>query len=192
MKRLTLTAAAILSIIMITACENSKPKKTPDNTSPEVTTLKQDGTTQQNTGRAIRPPSAELAPDFEVKDLMTGRTFKLSDYKGKVVILDFWATWCPPCKAEIPFFIELEQQYGKQGLAILGAATDDPRKVKAFYKNNGMNYPVFEADQQMAMNYGGIQGIPTTFIIDRDGYIREKYVGFRPKSMFEEAFLSLK
>jgi cytochrome c biogenesis protein CcmG/thiol:disulfide interchange protein DsbE len=188
MKKLALLLAFTLPLSLFSACENSKPKKTSDAPAAE-TVLETTG--GAGSGSAIRPPSAEKAPDFNLTDIH-GKPFRLSDYKGKVIILDFWATWCPPCKAEIPFFIELEKQYGKDGLAVLGAALDDPGKVKNFYKAHAMNYPVAVADQELSMVYGGIQGIPTTFVIDRDGYIREKFVGYRPKQVFEDLYLSIK
>jgi len=185
MKRQILTATVILSILIFIGCENSQPKKTADNLTPGIQAA------ADTSGRAIRPPSAEKAPDFSLTGI-DGKPFKLSDYAGKVIILDFWATWCPPCKAEIPFFIELKNQYGNKDLVILGAAMDDPSRVKTFYKSHGMNYPVAITSQEMGMQYGGIQGIPTTFVIDKEGYIREKFVGYRPKQVFEEAYLNLK
>jgi peroxiredoxin len=188
MRKFPVFMLAVVFTFILAGCENSQPKKTADNQAVET----QAPDTAVSTGRTIRPPSAQLAPDFTLTDIH-GKTMKLSAYKGKVIILDFWATWCPPCKAEIPFFIELEEQYKKQGLAVLGVSLDNGvSKVKSFYNNTGMNYPVAMASPELSMLYGGIQGIPTTFIIDREGYIRDQFVGFRPKQVFEEAFLSLK
>jgi len=136
--------------------------------------------------------AARKAPDFMLTSLNKNK-IKLSDYKGKVIILDFWATWCPPCKAEIPHFIDLYDKYNKQGLEIIGIATSDEKyKVDSFIKNFKINYPVAMADEKIANDYGGIRGLPTTFIIDKDGNIREQFVGYRPKEVFEEAFLKLK
>lgn len=184
---LLITVVSALFFAGFAGCENSQPKKTADNPTPEM----QAASTGDATGRTIRPPSAQKAPDFTLTDIK-GKPLKLSDYKGKVIILDFWAAWCHYCKIEIPFFIELKQQYEKDGLAIIGIALDDLSKIKAYYKDNGMNYQVAIDNQQVSMSYGGIQGLPTTFIIDRDGYIRETFVGYRPKEVFEQTFLSLK
>ena len=135
--------------------------------------------------------SSDKAAEFSMNSISGGK-IKLSDYAGKVIILDFWATWCPPCKAEIPFFIELYKQYKKDGLVIIGAALDEKSKVVSFVKKNGVNYPVGLGDQKLGQLYGGIRGIPTTFVIDRKGNIVSKYVGFRPKQVFEQDFLDLK
>ncbi|MCE5301025.1 MAG: TlpA family protein disulfide reductase [Spirochaetia bacterium] len=143
------------------------------------------GTTTQ------RPADAYRAPDFSIPS-PDGSTVKLSDYTGKVVILDFWATWCPPCKAEIPFFIELYNEHKNDGLVLLGAALDEESKVSGFIRDFKVNYPTGIADQKLAMQYGGIRGIPTTFVIDREGYVVRQYVGFRPKQVFEQDFLALK
>lgn len=132
------------------------------------------------------------APDFTLTSLDKNE-IKLSNYKGKVIILDFWATWCPPCKAEIPFFIELYKKYREQGLAIIGVAiSDEEYKVQAFAKNFKINYPVAMGNEKIVEDYGGIRGLPTTFIIDKEGNIREKFIGYMPKEVFEEAFLKLK
>lgn len=129
--------------------------------------------------------SQEKAPDFELENIKGGK-LKLSDYKGKVVILDFWDTWCPPCRKEIPDFIELYKKY-KENVIIIGAAFAQKGKkaVKDFYKEYNMNYPVVIATQGTARDFGGIRGIPTTFVIDKEGKIFKKYVGFREKSIFE-------
>ncbi|MCX8094090.1 MAG: TlpA family protein disulfide reductase [Candidatus Goldbacteria bacterium] len=131
------------------------------------------------------------APDFTLTSLNKNE-IKLSNYKGKVVILDFWATWCPPCRAEIPFFIELYKQYKEEGLVIIGMAIDEKYKVEKFAKDFKINYPVVIGNEKIANDYGGIHGLPTTFIIDKEGNIREKFVGYRPKEVFEEAFKKLK
>lgn len=131
----------------------------------------------------VRLPSAKKAAEFSLPSIAEGRV-TLSQYKGKIVILDFWATWCPPCKAEIPFFIELQNEY-KNDVVFIGAAIDDMAKVKAFSKSYGINYPIGIADNSVTGAYGGVRGIPTTFVIDRDGYIYREYVGFRPKEVFE-------
>ena len=105
------------------------------------------------------------APAFTLKNL-DGKSVKLSDFKGKVLIIDFWATWCPPCKAEIPDFIDLYKTYQKKGLVILGIALDDKEKVSKFAKDYNINYPIVIGDQSISALYGGITGIPTTFIIE--------------------------
>jgi thiol-disulfide isomerase/thioredoxin len=135
---------------------------------------------------------AETAHDWELKDL-AGKTVKLSDFKGKVVILDFWATWCPPCRAEIPHFVELQKQYGDQGLVVIGMSLDEggPNVVSSFAKEQGINYPVVIGNQDIATQYGGIEGIPTTFVIDGDGKIVSKHVGFTDKSVFEDEIKKL-
>ena len=180
---------ALIFASLIIVYYNSKPKKSAETVTFSGTEEKKVNTIpEQTTNKATMTSNDAKAPDFEAVNLMTGEKFRLSDYKGKVIILDFWATWCPPCKAEIPFFIELVNQYGNQGLVIIGAALDDPARVKDFYEKNKMNYPVFMASQQLVFNYGGIQGIPTTFIIDKDGYIKNTFVGYRTRQVFEEAF----
>jgi peroxiredoxin len=125
-----------------------------------------------------------VAPAFTLTDL-EGKPVSLSEFRGKVVVLDFWATWCPPCKREIPDFVDLQKEYGSQGVQIVGIALDEPDKVKAFARQNGMNYPVLLGTDDVSLRYGGIEGIPTTFIIDKSGKIVNTFEGYRPRQVFE-------
>ncbi len=131
--------------------------------------------------------SANAAPAFALKDV-NGDVVFLSDFSGKVVIIDFWATWCPPCKMEIPHFQSLYEEYASKGLVVIGIALDQGGigVVEPFVKANGVTYPVLMGDQSVANSYGGIRGIPTTFIVDRNGNIVTKIVGYRDKAFFEE------
>jgi len=131
--------------------------------------------------------SSEAAPGWELQGA-DGKMIHSSDFKGKVVILDFWATWCPPCKAEIPSFIALQNEYGKKGLAVVGISVDEggAAVVKQFVRQSGMNYPVVLADDKTIRAFGGIEAIPTTFIIDREGRIVTKHLGFTEKDEFEK------
>lgn len=135
---------------------------------------------------------ASKAPDFSLPDL-GGAPFRLSDTKGKVVILDFFATWCPPCRMEVPHFQALYDQYKDKGLVIVGVALDrgGVADVEPFVRQYKVTYPVVIGDQNVAVMYGGIRGIPTTFIIDRQGNIVEKIVGYRDKAEFEKAIQKL-
>jgi peroxiredoxin len=134
--------------------------------------------------------AAGTAPAFTLNDI-SGKSVSLADFKGKVVILDFWATWCPPCRREIPDFISIQKEYGGRGVQVVGIALDELPKVQAFVRDNGMQYPVLIGDDNVVARYGGIEGIPTTFIIDRSGKIVERFEGFRPRSTFVSAITPL-
>ncbi|MGI8436303.1 MAG: TlpA disulfide reductase family protein [Chthoniobacterales bacterium] len=128
-----------------------------------------------------------VAPGWELKNL-EGKPVKLSDFKGKVVVLNFWATWCPPCRREIPDLVALQKQYAGKGLVIVGVAMDEggPATVKPFVEKMGINYPVVMGDQKTAAAYGGIEVIPTTFIIDKTGRIAAVRQGGADRAAFEE------
>ena len=137
--------------------------------------------------------SRKPAPDFTVKTL-AGSPFKLSSLKGKVVLLDFWATWCPPCRQEIPHFKELYTQYHSKGLEVIGVALDEggEKDVAPFAQQNQINYPLSATgSQELAQAYGGIRGIPTTFLIDKQGRIAQKYIGYQDKEVFEKEIQAL-
>ena len=109
------------------------------------------------------------APDFSLKDA-DGKMVHLSDYKGKVVLLDFWATWCGPCKIEIPWFMDMQRKNKDQGFEVLGVSMDDEgwEIVKPFLGDLGVNYRVVIGNDATAQLYGGVDALPTTFLIDRD------------------------
>jgi len=116
------------------------------------------------------------APDISVTTL-DGQTLKLNELKGKRVVLDFWATWCPPCVQEIPHFIKLRAEAGADQLAIVGISSEDTATLKSFVKKKGINYPIGSADDLPAP-YKDVSGIPTTFFIDRKGVIQNVFVGY--------------
>ena len=120
----------------------------------------------------------KTAPDFALKD-SNGQTVHLSDYKGKVVLLDFWATWCGPCKIEIPWFMEFEQQYKDRGFAVLGVSMDEDgwSVVKPYIQNMKINYRIVLGDEQVGDLYGGLDSLPTTLILDRQGKIASIHIG---------------
>lgn len=132
------------------------------------------------------------APDFDLKDV-DGKAVRLSDYRGKVVLLDFWATWCGPCKMEIPWFMEFERKYKDRGFAVLGLSMDDDgwQSVKPFIKEMGMNYRVMIADDRTGDLYGGIEALPTAFLIDRQGRIAVQHVGVSSRRDFEDGIEKL-
>ncbi len=126
-----------------------------------------------------------VAPAWELKDL-EGKAVKLSDFKGKVVLLNFWATWCPPCREEIPDLIALQNQYRDQGLAVIGISFDrEPGTVKSFAARHKINYPLVMADQETAAAYGNVEAIPTTFFIDREGKVAGAHAGGADKATLE-------
>jgi len=128
----------------------------------------------------------QKAPDFKLTGI-DGKPVTLSASKGKVVLLDFWATWCPPCEAEIPGFVELQRRYGEQGLVVIGLSLDQGgrSKVVEFAKRMKINYPVALATKDVVRKYGGVQAIPTTFLINRRGEIVKQYVGYQKQQVFE-------
>jgi thiol-disulfide isomerase/thioredoxin len=131
--------------------------------------------------------------NFTLKD-MDGKEVRLADFKGKVVILDFWATWCAPCKLEIPSFVELQKQYGPQGLQVIGVSVDDTvEQLKPFAAQLKMNYPVLQGlgrdDLQDA--FGPIIGLPTTLVIARNATVCRRHIGMSDRASFEREIREL-
>ena len=142
---------------------------------------------------ACDPKAKQANLNFTFTDL-EGKAVSLNTYKGKVLLLDFWATWCAPCKIEIPGFIDLYNRYRSRGLQVVGLAVDEPvSTVRPYAAEMKMNYPVLmgEGRQDVQEAFGPMIGLPTTFIIDRQGRICESHTGFAPKRTFEEAIKRL-
>jgi len=124
----------------------------------------------------------KAAPDFNLKDA-DGKAVKLSDYKGKVVLLNFWATWCGPCKIEIPWFMDFEQTYKDKNFAVLGVSLDEDGwdSVKPYIQQKKINYRVMIGTEQVAQMYGEVDSLPTTFMIDREGRVAAVHIGLVSK-----------
>jgi thiol-disulfide isomerase/thioredoxin len=126
-------------------------------------------------------------PDFSAKDLQ-GRQVSSTDLRGKVVLIDFWATWCQPCRKEMPGYQKLLDRYGSRGFAVVGFKLDIMRDTEdpvLFAKRIGVHYPLLVAADEMKQKFGGIEGIPTTMLYDRQGILREKVVGFEYTDVIE-------
>jgi thiol-disulfide isomerase/thioredoxin len=138
---------------------------------------------QQVVIQFVRNP--DPAPDVKAKDL-DGKELSLDAYKGKVVLLNFWATWCGPCRAEIPSLIRMQETY-KDRLQIIGMDVDDEdeEKLRAFVKNQGINYPVAMTSDAVRLAYGGIAALPTVFVINRDSKVVQKHVGLFNPALYE-------
>ena len=146
---------------------------------------------------AVAHARAELpvlgkSPAWKLKDLQ-GREVSAADFKGKIVVIDFWATWCPPCRAEIPGYVSLQKKYADKGLVVIGISLDEDgaKAVAPFAKEKGINYQMLLSNDDVVAAFGGIEGLPTTFLIDREGNIRDKKVGRVAEADYEKRILEL-
>jgi peroxiredoxin len=135
--------------------------------------------------------SAGALPDLSFVDL-NDKTLNTSDYKGKVLLVNFWAAWCVPCAKEVPQFIVLQKKYQQQGLQIIGFSVDDQeQELHDFFREHQMNYPVVPSNAAIAEAFGGIFGLPTTILVDREGRIRSRHEGSVDFSAIEKEILGL-
>lgn len=168
-----LTLALTLSIVFMSACTKSEKLAAEP---VKKTTVKADS------------PQINFA-----MTTLDGKEMQLSDLRGKVVIIDMWDTWCPPCRMEIPHFIELYSQYRDKGFEMIGIAfgREGADAVRKFVQTNGVNYTNALANAEIMSQFGEINSIPTTFVIDQNGKIYKKYVGYNAKAVFEKDIKAL-
>jgi peroxiredoxin len=178
MKISVLSSAVLLSALVFTGCGPKKDKDAP----------------KPNVGLTAALPTMGVAPAWKLQDV-NGNVVTSDQFKGKVVVLDFWATWCGPCKMEIPGYTDLQRKYGKDDLVIVGLSVDDGTgaagKVKEFASKFGINYQMLMADEAVQSAFGGVEAIPTTFLIDRNGQIRNRKVGVEPTAEYEKKILAV-
>jgi len=175
----------VLAVFFACGAGESSPDSSP---SLETSSSQSPGRTVAQAG--ARAVEGELAPDFTLNTL-DGDEVTLSGLRGKVIILDFWATWCPPCVKEVPELVELYNEYKSQGLDIVGVSLDrGTGVVKRFAAKNKVSYTMLMADRPVTTVYEPMY-IPTTYIIDREGRIVKKLVGYNSKSVFETAIKKL-
>lgn len=172
MKRILLIVTTVLALVAATYLAD------------RATRVKAKGTTMR---ADIPAQAAQIAPDFTLKDL-DGKDVSLSQYKGKAVLINFWATWCDPCRIEIPWLIEMQQKYGDKGFTVLGVAMDEEGKsevapfvAKERFDVNGqklpMIYPILLGNDAMADKFGGLLGYPTSILVSRDGKLIKRITG---------------
>ena len=141
----------------------------------------------RGTTSSIAQLKGSVAPDFSLQSL-DGKTVRLSDFRGKAVVLNFWATWCSPCKIEMPWFVDLQKQYGPAGGQFLGVGMDDAstKEIADFAASMKVNYPILIGKESVGDAYGGVQFLPETFYLDRDGKIVDKAFGLKGRGEIED------
>ena len=134
---------------------------------------------------AASSAAVDKVPSFTLESATDGKDVSSEEFKGKVLLVTFFATWCPPCRQEIPTFIELQDEYGAKGFSVIGLSVDEkgPKVVVKLINKTKINYPVLMADGKVARDFGGIAGIPTSFLVDREGNIVKRFPGYIPKSL---------
>ena len=135
------------------------------------------------------PQKGSVAPDFALKSVPDGKEVRLSSLRGKAVLVNFWATWCEPCKIEMPSLVDMQKKYGPQGLQIVGVAMDDAddKEISTFAHKMGVNYMVLRGTEKVGDLYGGVQQLPMTYYLDRSGKVVDETIGMAGEATFEEA-----
>lgn len=137
--------------------------------------------------------AATRMPSFSLPDAVSGSTINSDVYNGKTLLVTFFATWCPPCMQEVPALIELHQQFSKADFSVVGLSVDQggPDVVAKLVENRSINYPVLMADETTARNFGGVAGIPTSFLVNKEGNVVKKYPGYVPHAILEKDIKTL-
>jgi len=180
MLRIAKLATVLLAVAIVTVslagCSGGEESTTGEMESGTPSAAARPEGTEDNVGTAI----GQVPPPFELPDL-EGNVVSLSDFEGDVIILDMWATWCPPCRQEIPFLVSLYEEYKDRGLAVVGVGLDrgGASVLAPFVEENGVTYTILVGDDSIGRLYG-VSGIPMTLMIDRNGLVASKEVGFAP------------
>lgn len=171
MSRTHLAAASAALALLLASC--SRPSSSP-------------------TGDLKAQAERKAAPNFTLKDA-DGNAVNLADYRGKVVLVNFWATWCGPCEAEIPWFIEFEKKYKDQGFAVLGVSMDDDgwKSVRPYIASHKINYRIMIGSEVVSQQFGEIESLPTSFVLDREGRIASNHVGLVDKVDYQNEIVKL-
>jgi thiol-disulfide isomerase/thioredoxin len=175
-----------ITVLLLVGKRGSRPPQANTNA---VATGGQTADTSAVAPGAGDPPKGSMAPDFALKNLSDGKSIQLSSLHGKAVMVNFWATYCGPCKIEMPWLEELHKKYEPQGLQILGVAMDDSdeKPIIDFAKKMGVSYPILKGTDKVGDMYGGVDRLPLTYFVDRSGKVTHEIVGLVSESAIEDA-----
>jgi thiol-disulfide isomerase/thioredoxin len=170
-----------ITVLLLIGTRTSKPPQASANVNGQQSTP----ATVQGPGD---PPKGSVAPSFELTSIPDGKKVSLDSFRGKAVLLNFWATWCGPCKIEMPWLVDLQKKYGPQGLQIVGVAMDDAsdKEIGDFAHKMGVNYVVLKGTEAVGDKYGGVDRLPLTYFVDRSGKIVDETVGLVSQSIIED------
>lgn len=194
---LILSLVVAFTGIVIAVKGRSRPNNVIDLSVAQPSGVQQDAAKQDNAKKDAdapppdlpEPPKGSVAPDFALKSVPDGKEVRLSSLRGKAVLVNFWATWCEPCKIEMPSLVDLQKKYGPQGLQIVGVAMDDAedKEISTFAHKMGVNYMVLRGTEKVGDLYGGIERLPMTYYLDRSGKVVDETIGMAGEATFEDA-----
>jgi thiol-disulfide isomerase/thioredoxin len=178
-----------LAVTLVLGAVPMRSQETPkeQQETPQET---QESPKEKQRSSPVAPANGAAAPDFTLKLIGgNGKPVRLSSLKGKAVLLNFWATWCEPCKIEMPWLVELQKKYGPQGLLVVGVAMDDvgEKAITAYTHKMRVNYLILQGTEAVADLYGGVDGLPTTFFLDRSGTVVDQVMGLESESLIEDS-----
>ena len=173
MKKIVTYFCGLAVVFLIFACDSGAEKR--------------EGVAGRLSGDGSRTTSASMLAHFALPSALDGTIIDSNEYQGRVRLINFFATWCPPCLEEIPNLIDLENRFGRDGLSVIGLSVDQGgrEKVKKFVKKMKINYPVLMADEKVSSAFGGVSGIPVSFLVTRDGTLLRRYLGYVDHAVLE-------